>query len=301
VEVRGLVLAPGLVLLAAMAAAQEPKWCRNTLLTFDSGNSVLTLRPAAGAARAISFARPAEPVESLLVRDYVLREDGRLLVAAAGVLRGQGGTMNLVLELDAGDPSAQAKVRNTGGVACWVVEDAGKGFWCLGPNMPALFRGQDYGVLYRFRDGDGEPEVALKRSELPRESTQSAWAGSAQLLRLPGGGVLAWMPGVRRVARVGEGKARVEEMPYKARPHAVVSVAVDGEGALHALLPLGEEEKLDSEYGVFRREGSEWVRVARETRVARGTRLLGVGGRAALLLDRRLRLTVAELEAGPGR
>ena len=182
-----------------------------------------------------------------------------------------------------------------------MVEDAGKGFWCLGPNMQALFRGQDYGVLYRFKDGEGEPEVALKRSELPRESTQSAWAGSAQLLRMPGGGVLAWMPGVLRMARVTGGTARVEELPLKVRPRAVVSVAVDGDGVLHALLPLGEEERLDSEYGVFRRQGNEWVRVARETRVMRGTRLLGVGGRAALLLDRQLRLLVAEMEADQGR
>jgi hypothetical protein len=301
VEVRRLVLVPGLVLLAVLAAAQEPRWCRNTLLTFDGGSSVLTLRPATGPARAVSFARPAEPVESLLVRDYVLREDGRLLVAAAGVLRGPGGTTNLVLELDADNLSVPAKVRNTGGVACWVVEDAGAGFWCLGPNMPALFRGQDYGVLYRFGDGGGEPEILLKRSQLPRESGQSAWAGAAQLLRMPGGGVLAWMPGVERMARVSGGEARVLELPYKIRRHAVVSVAADGEGVLHALLPLREEEKLDSEYGVFRREGNEWVRVARETRVMRGTRLLGVGGRAALLLDRRLRLMVAEMDVEEGR
>lgn len=294
---RWLALALIGLLQGQSADAQAPRLCGGILLSFDTLAQQLVLTPMQGGARrSLSFARAPEPFEALLVRDYVLRRDGRLVVSAAGVLPGQGGTANLLMNFNAAELGAAALLRNTGPVVCTHVAEARTGVWCLGPDFPALLRGGDYGVLHYFDDALETPAVFLKRGELPRESSQSPWAAGAQLLSSPGGVVVAWMPGVRRVARVEHGRVRVDEMPWEPRPQALVSVALDGDGRLHALLPLTAEESFSTRYGIFRRAGREW-RQLDSGGVARGVRLLGIEGGDALLIDRRdrlLRIRLAE-------
>jgi hypothetical protein len=243
-----------------------------------------------GDARRLNFAQAPEPFESLMVRDFVLRPDGRLAVSAAGVLPGQGGVANLILQFDVADLKKPGVLINTGPVACQVLEASGATLWCLGPDMPALLRGQDYGILYRFEDGAAELVVALRRGQLPRGTAQTPWARPAQLLALPEGGVVAWMPGVERMAWVTADRVRIDELPWSPRPHAIVSAALDAEGRLHTLLPLEETEALHTRYGLFRRKGSEWERLAPDHSAPRGARLLAVRPGAALWLDRLSRL-----------
>lgn len=286
--------------LLALAGAQEPRLAGGILLSFNPSSRALELRPLAGGGRAaLSFAKAPEPFTGLLVRDYTVRRDGRLAVSAAGVLPGQEGTANLILEFDSRDLSRPAAVRNTGAVACYAIEAAGAGLWCLGPDMESLLRGGDYAILYRFEDEKPEPARVLKRGEVPRDSGQSPWAGGAQLLGLEDGGVVAWMPGVERYAVVSGEETRVRELPWKPRRHAVVSVALDSQRRLHALLPLGDEEKLDTPYGLFRLAGGRWVRVGGDRSAPRGARLLGVGHEAAVVVDRQLRILTIPA-AAPG-
>lgn len=291
----GLLHGPG-------AAAQAPRLCGDVLLSLDTLAQRLVLTPLTGGARrSLSFAKAPEPFEALMVRDYVLRRDGRLIVSAAGVLPGQGGTSNLLLNFNAGDLSQPASLRNTGPVVCTHVAEARSGVWCLGPDFPALMRGGDYGVLHYFDDALDAPAVFLKRGELPRDAGRSPWAAGAQLLAAPNGAVVAWMPGVRRVARVEEGRVRVDEMPWEPRPQALVTAALDGEGRLHALLPLTAEESFSTKYGIFRLAGREWRQLDSGDGVPRGARLLGFEGQNALLIDRRERLVRIRLAELDGR
>lgn len=288
------------LLLAAPLEAQVPRLCGGLVLTYDAGLVALTLTPIDGApARRLNFAQAAEPFEAIMLRDYVVRSDGRLAVSAAGVLPGQGGMANLIMEFDTRDLNRPGTIRNTGPVVCALIEASGGSLWCLGPDMPALMRGQDYGVLYRFDDGEEKPAVMLKRGQLPREATQSPWARPAQLLAAPGGGVVALMPGVRRMARVGDGEPRVLELPWEPRSHSVVSAALDPRGRLFALLPLAENEKFDTPYGLFRRQGNRWIRIAGDADVLRGTRLLAVSDQTAVLIDRLNKVSTIPLGAEP--
>ncbi|MCL4794234.1 MAG: hypothetical protein KJZ84_06715 [Bryobacteraceae bacterium] len=288
------------LLLAAPLDAQVPRLCGDLVLTYDAGLVALTLTPIDGApARRLNFAQAPEPFEAIMLRDYVVRSDGRLAVSAAGVLPGQGGMANLIMEFDTRDLNRPGTIRNTGPVVCALIEASGGSLWCLGPDMPALMRGQDYGVLYRFDDGEEKPAVMLKRGQLPREATQSPWARPAQLLAAPGGGVVALMPGVRRMARVGDGEPRVLELPWEPRSHSVVSAALDPRGRLFALLPLAENEKFDTPYGLFRRQGNRWIRIAGDADVLRGTRLLAVSDQTAVLIDRLNKVSTIPLGAEP--
>lgn len=288
------------LLLAAPLDAQVPRLCGDLVLTYDAGLVALTLTPIDGApARRLNFAQAPEPFEAIMLRDYVVRSDGRLAVSAAGVLPGQGGMANLIMEFDTRDLNRPGTIRNTGPVVCALIEASGGSLWCLGPDMPALMRGQDYGVLYRFDDGEEKPAVMLKRGQLPREATQSPWARPAQLLAAPGGGVVALMPGVRRMAHVGDGEPRVLELPWEPRSHSMVSAALDPRGRLFALLPLAENEKFDTPYGLFRRQGNRWIRIAGDADVLRGTRLLAVSGQTAVLIDRLNKVSTIPLGAEP--
>ncbi len=292
------------LLLAAPLGAQAPRLCGGLVLTYDAGLVALTVTPIDGSpAQRLNFSKAPAPFEAIMLRDYVVRPDGRLAVSAAGVLPGQGGMANLIMEFEARDLNKPGTIRNTGPVVCAVIEASGASLWCLGPDMPALMRGQDYGVLYRFDDGEEKPAVMLRRGQLPREATQSPWARPAQLLAAPGGGIVALMPGVRRMARVGDGEPRVLELPWEPRSHSVVSAALDPQGRLHALLPLSEEEKFDTPYGLFRRQGNRWIRIAEPEEAMRGTRLLAVHEDTAVLIDRLNKVTLIQLgpEAGGAR
>jgi hypothetical protein len=285
------------------ANAQDPRLAAGILLTFNPSTSALEMRPIANQGQGVilSFAKPPEPFISLMVRDYTMRPGGRLAVSASGILPGHDGTANLILEFDVRDLSRTATVRNTGPVACYVIEATASALWCLGPDMQALLRGGDYPILYRFEDSATEPVPVLKRGEVPRDSGKSPWAGGAQLLSVPDGRVVAWMPGVKRYATVMGDEARVREMPWEPRPHSLVSVAVDTEGRLHALLPLADEEKLDTPYGLFRLQGTRWVRLNENSTVLRGARLLAVDPEVAVLVDRQIRvMTIRVLERTQG-
>lgn len=107
------------------------------------------------------------------------------------------------------------------------------------------------------------------------------------------------MPGVRRMARVGDGEPRVLELPWEPRSHSVVSAALDPRGRLFALLPLAENEKFDTPYGLFRRQGNRWIRIAGDADVLRGTRLLAVSDQTAVLIDRLNKVSTIPLGAEP--
>lgn len=280
-----------LLLAAPFAAAQQPRFANGVLLLFDPVELRLLVRSldAPGVPRAFSFGEAPAPFEALMVRDYVPRRDGRLAVSAAGVLPGQDGIANLILQFNLNDPEQPATLANTGAVNCVHLTEAEGRLWCLGADLPALMRGQDYGVLYRLDEVTLEPLAVVKRGALPREATQSPWGPGSQLVAAANGELLAWLPGVRRMVRIAGERIRIDELPWEPRPQSLVSIALDEQARLHALMPLGGEETLATPYAVFRRAGREWVRVSRDD-VSRGVRLLAVEGGAALLIDRRERV-----------
>jgi hypothetical protein len=287
-----------LLLAAPFAVGQQPRFANGVLLSFDTVELRLLVKPmdGSGAPRAFSFGKAPAPFEALMLRDYYPRRDGRLAVSAAGVLPGQDGIANLILHFNLADPAQPATLANTGAVICVHLAEAEGRLWCLGSDLPALMRGQDFGVLYQFDEATLEPRAVVKRGALPREATQSPWAPGSQLVAAANGELLAWMPGVRRMVRIAGERIRIDELPWEPRPQSPVSVALDEQGRLHALLPLDSEETLVTPYALFRRDGREWMRLSRDA-VPRGVRLLAVEGGAALLIDRRERLLRVPLAA----
>jgi hypothetical protein len=294
--VRARLLLP--LLLPLLAGAQQPRLAHGILLTFDPSANRLLITPLAdqGPPRSISFAKPPPPFEALAVRDYALRADGRLAVSAAGVLPAPRGAVHLILHFQLRDLAQPAVIHDTGTVICIHLAEAAGALWCLGPDFQALTRGQDYGVLYRLGEEDGTPHPVLKRGALPRDSSQSPWAGSAQLLSSPNGDLLAWMPGVRRMARIRDGQVRLDELPWEPRPQALVTAALGPDGRLYALLPLASEETFATPYSLFLRQGRQWERVI-HAELPRGARLLAVESAAAVFIDRRGRISRIPLRA----
>lgn len=294
---------PACLLLAfavQFAAAQPPRFANGVLLLFDPAGQRLVAKPldAARGQREISLAHAPEPYESLVVRDYVPRRDGRLAVSAAGVLPGRDGLANLILHYDLNDPAQPATLASTGPVSCAHLAEAEGRLWCLGPNQPALMRGQDYGVLYLLDERMQEPRAVVKRGALPRSAERSPWGAASQLAAAANGELLAWMPGVRRMVRIAGGRIRIDELPWDPRAQSLVSIALDEQGRLHALMPLAGEETFATGYAVFRRDGRDWVRLTREA-IPRGARLVGVEAGAALVASRQEVLLRVPLAPGP--
>lgn len=294
----------GLLWLVSLLPAQSPRLCGDLLLIFDANRAQLRVIPLTPGvpARAVSFARAPEPFQSILVWDYVITAKGRLAVSALGVRGGQADNSNLILVLDLADLAKPAAVIPTGPVACPVLEAGRGGVWCLGPVQPALMRGDDYPVLHCFgceNDPADDPGGGiLKRSQLPRENVRSPWAAGARLMAA-NGGLVAWMPGVQRIARVSESGTRITELFTELPSQSTVSVALDERARLHAVLPLRRPETLSTPYGLFRLDGQRWVRVAPEREIPRAARLLAIRAGKAALIDRQLRLTEIPLESGP--
>lgn len=227
-------------------------------------------------------------------RDMALLPGGRLAVSVSANFS-MGETRNMILVFDPADATKKPEVFETGPILCaHIIEFEGK-VACLGPNFSAMMQSSDYGLLHTI--GPDGIATLLNRSNLTGTRTASAWvsapAGPADLLPVPGGGLMLWLPNARQYVVVRQGKAGFFELPLEAERRSTVTVALGPDARLYALRPLledGAEEKLTTGYGLFvllRHGQKTWQRIENAGTIVRGTLLLAAEGGEAILWDRR--------------
>lgn len=222
-----------------------------------------------------------------------LLADGRLAVSVTAAMP-LGEQSNAILYFEPGRPADPPEVLDTGAVICYQILQRGETLWCLGPEFAGLVRNQNYALIHQVTPHGVIPVV--ERKHLPKYEGRAAWlpspAGDAALLPAGRDGLLAWLPNAGVIVSLEQEGMRLYDLPLDASRPSSVSVASGEDRRLYALLPLlapGARESLTTPYGLFvlRRPGStEWTRVLGTPSVARGTRLLAIEGREAVLVDR---------------
>lgn len=284
-----------LLLLAGCAASPAAgiRYEHGWLLELDDYAGKVKLSQGARRLEVLYREQPAGSRQTS-ARDMAMLADGRLAVSVSANFR-LGEMRNMVLVFDPGEAGTPPAVFETGSVLCAHIVEADGAIFCLGPNFAAMMQSSDYGLLHRVRAAG--LETLLNRGNLIGARTASAWVsspvGPAALLPVPGGGLLAWLPNARQYVVIREGKALFFELPLETDSRSTVTVALGPNAALYALRPLlddGAQETLTTSYGLFvlvRHGQKRWQRIETAGVLARGTLLLAVEGRDAVLWDRR--------------